>query len=165
MRLTARTENGCAYLVNVKPDEQEVDSPYKNTLQCILDCFERLAAYEDIGSVEDFQNSLIHADCMEAKAICYEAELDKYKQADAEGRLVVLPKDSHQPVFVKMDAVNTFDKWNDTTGAIPNGTSWYYEAEAVVEEIAAMAFGAGIFYEAERHAEAALAAEKESSHE
>ena len=47
MRLTARTENGCAYLVNVKPDEQEVDSPYKNTLQCILDCFERLAAYED----------------------------------------------------------------------------------------------------------------------
>ena len=46
-RLTARTENGNAYLVNVKPDEQEVDSPHKNTLQCILDCFERLAQYED----------------------------------------------------------------------------------------------------------------------
>lgn len=46
-RLTARTETGHAYLVNVKPDEQEVDSPYKNTLQCILDCFERLAQYED----------------------------------------------------------------------------------------------------------------------
>jgi hypothetical protein len=46
-RLTARTKNGHAYLVNVKPDEQEVDSPYKNTLQCILDCFERLAQYED----------------------------------------------------------------------------------------------------------------------
>ena len=46
-RLTARTETGHAYLVNVKPDEQEVDSPHKNTLQCILDCFERLAAYED----------------------------------------------------------------------------------------------------------------------
>lgn len=46
-RLTARTENGNAYLVNVKPDEQEVDSLRKNTLQCILDCFERLAQYED----------------------------------------------------------------------------------------------------------------------
>ena len=48
-RLTDRTEKGHAYLVNVKPDEQEVDSPYKNTLQCILDCFERLAAYEETG--------------------------------------------------------------------------------------------------------------------
>ena len=28
-------------------DRQEFDSPYKNTLQCILDCFERLAQYED----------------------------------------------------------------------------------------------------------------------
>ena len=46
-RLTARTKNGHAYLVNVKPDEQEVNSPHKNTLQCILDCFERLAQYED----------------------------------------------------------------------------------------------------------------------
>lgn len=46
-RLTARTETGHAYLVNVKLDEQEVDSPHKNTLQCILDCFERLARYED----------------------------------------------------------------------------------------------------------------------
>ena len=46
-RLTARNKNGLAYLVNVKPDEQEVDSPYKNTLKCILDCFERLAQYEE----------------------------------------------------------------------------------------------------------------------
>ena len=46
-RLTARNKDGLAYLVNVKPDEQEVDSPHKNTLQCILDCFERLAQYED----------------------------------------------------------------------------------------------------------------------
>ena len=46
-RLTARNKDGIAYLVNVKPDEQEVDSPHKNTLKCILDCFERLAQYED----------------------------------------------------------------------------------------------------------------------
>ena len=47
-RLTARTAQGLPYLVNVKDDEQEVDSPHKNTLQCILDCFARLAALEDI---------------------------------------------------------------------------------------------------------------------
>jgi hypothetical protein len=46
-RLTARNEAGFAYLVNVKPNEQEVDSPHKNTLKCILNCFERLAQYED----------------------------------------------------------------------------------------------------------------------
>ena len=46
-RLTARNQKGLAYLVNVKPNEQEVESPYKNTLQCILDAFERLAQYED----------------------------------------------------------------------------------------------------------------------
>lgn len=46
-RLTARNKDGLAYLVNVKPDEQEVDSPYENTLKCILDCFERLAQYEE----------------------------------------------------------------------------------------------------------------------
>jgi hypothetical protein len=70
-RLTARTEKGLAYLVNVKPDEQVVESPYKNTLQCILDCFDRLAAYEDTGlSPEEV------------------AELAKAKE---DGRLVVLP--------------------------------------------------------------------------
>ena len=70
-RLTARTENGNAYLVNVKPDEQEVDSPYKNTLQCILDCFERLAAYEDTGLDPE--------------------EVAEMARAKADGRLVVLP--------------------------------------------------------------------------
>lgn len=47
-RLTARTQNGHAYLAGVKPNEQEVNSPYRNTLQCIMDCFERLAHYEDL---------------------------------------------------------------------------------------------------------------------
>lgn len=77
--------------------------------------------------------------------------------AEREGRLVVLPKESHQPMFVKSDALSIFDEWNDVSGAIEKGTSWYYEAQAVVEEVAAMAFGAGIFYEAERHAEAEAA--------
>jgi len=48
-RLTARNIEGFAYLVNVKPDEQAVESPYPNTLRCILDNFERLAQYEDTG--------------------------------------------------------------------------------------------------------------------
>lgn len=49
-RLTARRiDNGLAYLVGVRPNEQEVDSPYPNTLRCILDCFQRLAEYEDTG--------------------------------------------------------------------------------------------------------------------
>ena len=56
----------------------------------------------------------------------------------------------HQPFSIKEDAINLFDSWNNTTGAIPNGTSWYCECCAVIEEIAAMAFGAGIFYQSER---------------
>ncbi len=74
-------------------------------------------------------------------------------------RVVVLSKKSHQPMFVKDDAINTFDQWNDVTGALQKGSSWYYEAQAVIEEVAAMAFGAGIFYESERAALAALKGE------
>lgn len=82
----------------------------------------------------------------------------KLLEAEKDGRVVVLPKEAHQPMFVKSDAIGTFNKWNDITGAIPDGTSWYYEAQAVIEEIAAMAFGAGIFYQADKEqAEAALA--------
>ena len=49
-RLTARSpKNNMAYLVKVKPDEQDVESPYPNTLRCIIEAFERLAKYEDSG--------------------------------------------------------------------------------------------------------------------
>lgn len=68
---------------------------------------------------------------------------------DGKGKVIIC--EDHQPLFVKNDAVNTFDKWNEVTGAIPEGTSWYYETQAVIEEITAMAFGAGIMYEAKRH--------------
>jgi hypothetical protein len=66
-RLTARTENGNAYLANVKPDEQEVDSPHKNTLQCILDCFERLAQYEDAEE----QGLLVRLPCKVGDTVYY----------------------------------------------------------------------------------------------
>ena len=48
-RLTNRTHDGHAYLVNVKDDEQEVECKSENTAQCILDSWERLADYEDTG--------------------------------------------------------------------------------------------------------------------
>ncbi len=56
-RLTARSNQGLAYLVNVKPDEQVVESQYPNTLRCIMEAFKRLAAYEDTGlTPEDIDN-------------------------------------------------------------------------------------------------------------
>ena len=48
-RLTARSANGLAYLLKVKPEEQAVDSKYPNTLRAILESFQRLAAYEDLN--------------------------------------------------------------------------------------------------------------------
>jgi hypothetical protein len=52
-RLTARSpKNNMAYLVKVKPNEQDVESPYPNTLKCIMEALERLAQYE-----EAFQNT------------------------------------------------------------------------------------------------------------
>jgi hypothetical protein len=48
-RLTARSpKNNLAYLVKVKSNEQAVDGSY-NTLMCIRESFEYLAAYEDTG--------------------------------------------------------------------------------------------------------------------
>lgn len=126
-RLTDRTEKGHAYLVNVKPDEQEVDSPYKNTLQCILDCFERLAAYEDTGltpgDIKDLQGlckekglaeyvyTIIRAKRLIAKdnersmeqderIEQLEAELDEYRKKEADGRLVVLPYPIGTKVYI-----------------------------------------------------------------
>ena len=47
-RLTKRRpDNGLAYLAKVKESEQDVESPYPNTLKAILECFDRLAAYEE----------------------------------------------------------------------------------------------------------------------
>lgn len=95
----------------------------------------RLAAYEDIGTVEEFA-ALV--------------------QAESEGRII--PKEAHQPSFVKYDAIDIFDQWNDTTGVLDKGTSWYCEIQGVIEEVAAMAFGAGVIYQSE--ASAALAAKE-----
>ena len=69
-RLTGRAADGTAYLYNMGGTNEAID---------------RLAAYEDTGLEPDE----IMADMPDITAI--ESELDKYKCAEAEGRLLVLP--------------------------------------------------------------------------
>ena len=81
-RLTNRTHDGHAYLVNVKDDEQEVECKSENTAQCILDSWERLAAYEDLGLTPE--------------------EIDHAKDllaAERDGRLVTLPCKAGDTVY------------------------------------------------------------------
>ena len=83
-RLTARTHDGHAYLANVKDDEKEVECGSRNTALCIIDSWERLAAYEDTG--------LSPADipALTARAEAAEAERD----AAVEDMTAVLKRDS-----------------------------------------------------------------------
>ena len=49
-----------------------------------------------------------------------------------------------------MDTAKTiFNAWNDVTGAVVKGTSWYYELESVIEDIVKLSFGAGVLYREE----------------
>jgi hypothetical protein len=36
--------------------------------------------------------------------------------------------------FAIRQALNNFDEWIDCTGALPKGTSWYYEAQGCIED-------------------------------
>ena len=36
--------------------------------------------------------------------------------------------------FAIRKALNELDEWNDVTGAIQKGSSWYYELQSVVED-------------------------------
>ena len=59
-RLTARSQkNNLAYLTKVKPNEQEVDSQYPDTLKAILESFQQLAKYEDNGQTTEEQAKMI----------------------------------------------------------------------------------------------------------
>lgn len=113
-RLTARTEKGLAYLVNVKPDEQEVESPYKNTLQCILDCFERLAAYEDI--TEGITIGRIREIC----------------EAEREQRCVVLPCKVGDTVYV---LPNYTAYWDGVEETKITGVSQFMYGEKVSNQV------------------------------
>jgi hypothetical protein len=51
--------------------------------------------------------------------------------------------------YVMDTAKNIFNAWNDVTGALVEGTSWYYELESVIEDIVKLSFGAGVLYREE----------------
>jgi hypothetical protein len=96
MRLTTRSpKNNCAYLVKVKSDEQAVDSEYPNTLRCIIECFEKLAKYEETGlepeQIEALrqENKRLEAAIQEwADGVCisqkYLSQIGKLQQENAE---------------------------------------------------------------------------------
>jgi len=75
-RLTKRAPNGLAYLAKVRENEQAVESSYPNTLKAILEAFNRLAAYEDIGTPEEF------AELREKIQRMGEVETCQYDQTD-----------------------------------------------------------------------------------
>ena len=77
-RLTKLYGRNAYGLVNVRDDEQEVDSPHPNTLKAILQSFARLGEYEDI----------LYADGTPRITL---DRLRELVQADSEGRAVVLP--------------------------------------------------------------------------
>ena len=76
-RLTKLYGRNAYGLVNVRDDEQEVDSPHPNTLKAILQSFARLGEYEDILYAPDGTPRIT---------------LDRLRelvQTDAEGRVLI----------------------------------------------------------------------------
>ena len=43
-------------------------------------------------------------------------------------------------------AMIILNTWNDVTGALHKGSSWYAELESVIEDIVKLSFGAGVLY-------------------
>lgn len=66
-RLTAIAPNGMAYLVKVKPNEQEVESHYPNTLKAIMESFQKLSEYE----IAEEQGLLIKPPCKIGDKVYY----------------------------------------------------------------------------------------------
>ena len=65
---------------------------------------------------------------------------------------VILPPCKVGDRYVMDTAKNIFNAWNDVTGALVEGTSWYYELESVIEDIVKLSFGAGVLYREEAEA-------------
>ena len=62
---------------------------------------------------------------------------------------VILPPCKVGDRYVMDTAKTIFNAWNDVTGALVEGTSWYYELESVIEDIVKLSFGAGVLYREE----------------
>ena len=116
-RLTNRTHDGHAYLVNVKDDEQEVECKSKNTAQCILDSWERLAAYEDLGTVEELaalKERTRWIPCSERlPAVSEYRNGDKFKSMDSNELVpfLVCCEDTEIPFRAFYDGKNWGDGW------------------------------------------------------
>lgn len=65
-------------------------------------------------------------------------------------RFIELP--DYKSLFYTAESM--LEQWNETTGAIPPSTSWYYELLSIIEDTVKLSFGAGILYKAQ--AEAAI---------
>ena len=59
---------------------------------------------------------------------------------------IVVPPVKVGDKYVMDTAKSIFKAWNDVTGAVCEGTSWYYELESVIEDIVKLSFGAGVLY-------------------
>ena len=62
---------------------------------------------------------------------------------------VIVPPCKVGDKYVMDTAKTIFKAWNDVTGAVCEGTSWYYELESVIEDIVKLSFGAGVLYREE----------------
>ena len=62
---------------------------------------------------------------------------------------VIVPPCKVGDKYVMDTAKTIFEAWNDVTGALTKGTSWYYELESVIEDIVKLSFGAGVLYREE----------------
>jgi hypothetical protein len=65
---------------------------------------------------------------------------------------VIVPPCKVGDRYVIDTAKNIFNAWNDVTGALVEGTSWYYELESVIEDIVKLSFGAGVLFREEAEA-------------
>lgn len=57
--------------------------------------------------------------------------------------------DNSETNYIIDTARTFFEEWNNVTGAVPKGTSWYYELESVIEDIVKLSFGAGVLYKSQ----------------
>ena len=126
-RLTARSpKNSMAYLINVKQNEQDVESPYPNTLRCIMDSFNRLASYEDSGlSPEEVQELKVSVKICED---CW-----NHAQAKADGRLVVLLPIDTEVYIVQDGEILTFRIYEFSLLSVNNQNVRYW-AECISDE-------------------------------
>lgn len=59
---------------------------------------------------------------------------------------IIVPPCNMGDRYVFDTAITILNTWNDVTGALHKGSSWYAELESVIEDIVKLSFGAGILY-------------------